>query len=303
MIVRSSGSRSAIPLFDRWLHHSSVPTKVRNAVARSGGPGRPQGRREAASPWTAARTAARFRSLGLVAWIAFATWPAGCAHAQSVSVEKLPLTHRDHSFAEAPFAAYISEASSRFGIPENWINAVLRIESGGDVHAISPRGAMSLMQIMPQTWFELRLRYHLGPDPFAPRDNILAGTAYLRELYDRYGSPGFLAAYNAGPARYEEHLGGRPLPAETQIYVATLAPLIAGQGPAVRVPVAAARTRPWTEAPLFAARIERAATADLLTPLGRWNGSSTVGPVHQVATVIPRREGLFVERSRAGVWQ
>ena len=67
----------------------------------------------------------------------------------------------------------------------------------------------------------------LGADPFDPHDNILAGAAYLRELHDRYGSPGFLAAYNAGPARYEDHLAtGQPLPAETRAYVALLAPLI-----------------------------------------------------------------------------
>jgi soluble lytic murein transglycosylase-like protein len=76
---------------------------------------------------------------------------------------------------------------------------------------------MGLMQIMPETWATLRLRYGLGADPFDPHDNILAGAAYLRELHDRYGSPGFLAAYNAGPARYEDHLAtGQPLPAETR---------------------------------------------------------------------------------------
>ena len=80
---------------------------------------------------------------------------------------------------------------------------------------------------MPGTWTELRARYGLGADPYDPRDNILAGAAYIRELYDRYGSPGFLAAYNAGPERYERHLAtGRPLPDETQAYVATLAPMI-----------------------------------------------------------------------------
>ena len=57
------------------------------------------------------------------------------------------------------------------------------------------------MQIMPATWGQLRARYGLGPDPFDVRDNIMAGAAYLRELHDRYGSPGFLAAYNAGPGR------------------------------------------------------------------------------------------------------
>ena len=86
---------------------------------------------------------------------------------------------------------------------------------------------MGLMQIMPETYAELRLRYHLGADPYAPRSNILAGAAYLHELHDRYGPAGFLAAYNAGPGRYEDYLmRGRPLPEETRNYVATLAPKI-----------------------------------------------------------------------------
>src|SRR6266704_6782318 len=100
------------------------------------------------------------------------------------------------------------------------------VQNSGHGH---PKGAMGLMQIMPKTWTELRARYGLGADPFDPRDNILAGAAYIRELYDRYGAPGFLAAYNAGPGRYERHLAtGRPLPDETQAYVATLAPRING---------------------------------------------------------------------------
>ncbi len=83
------------------------------------------------------------------------------------------------------------------------------------------------MQIMPQTYAELRFRYHLGADPYAPRSNILAGAAYLHELHDRYGPAGFLAAYNAGPGRYEDYLMcGRPLPQETRNYVAALAPKI-----------------------------------------------------------------------------
>ena len=122
----------------------------------------------------------------------------------------------------------------------------------GDVRALSPKGAMGLMQIMPQTWAGLRLRYGLGADPYDPHDNILAGAAYLRELHDRYGAPGFLAAYNAGPARYEDHLAtGRPLPAETRAYLAVLAPLIGG-GSIDGAMVVAAVARSWTEAPLFA---------------------------------------------------
>ena len=91
---------------------------------------------------------------------------------------------------------------------------------------VSPKGAMGLMQIMPDTWAELRSRYGLGPDPYDPHDNIIAGTAYLRELLDRYGERGFLAAYNAGPSRYEEHLAtGRPLPSETLSYMAAVTSL------------------------------------------------------------------------------
>jgi integrase len=64
------------------------------------------------------------------------------------------------------------------------------------------------------------------PSIYDPHDNILAAAAYLRELHDRYGAPGFLAAYNAGPVRYEEHLTtGRPLPAETRAYVAPPDPM------------------------------------------------------------------------------
>ena len=110
-------------------------------------------------------------------------------------------------------AGFVETASQRFAIPAPWIRAVMQAESGGVVQAVSPMGAMGLMQIMPDTWTELRSRYGLGPDPFDPHDNILAGTAYLRELLDRYGERGFLAAYNAGPSRYEEHLAtGKPMP-------------------------------------------------------------------------------------------
>ena len=115
---------------------------------------------------------------------------------------------------------YVEEASKRFLIPASWIWAVMKVESAGDVRALSSKGAMGLMQIMPKTWEMLRQQHALGRDPYDPRDNILAGAAYLRELHDRYGQSGFLAAYNAGPGRYQEHLSGRrSLPAETVAYV------------------------------------------------------------------------------------
>jgi soluble lytic murein transglycosylase-like protein len=121
------------------------------------------------------------------------------------------------------FAAFVAEASNRFGVPERWIRAVMQVESGGEAGATSPKGAMGLMQVMPTTFANLRDRYGLGDNPYAPRDNILAGGAYIREMYDRYGSPGFIAAYNAGPARYDAFLAlGQQLPEETLRYVSAV---------------------------------------------------------------------------------
>jgi len=123
---------------------------------------------------------------------------------------------------------YIAEASARFGVPEEWIRRVMRAESGGRTmlngQPIKSRaGAMGLMQLMPGTWLDMRAAYGLGPDPHDPHDNIIAGTAYLRAMYERFGYPGAFAAYNAGPARYARHLAtGRRLPAETVAYVASV---------------------------------------------------------------------------------
>ncbi len=124
--------------------------------------------------------------------------------------------------AEA-IASATDEASRRFHIPPQWIRAVMRAESYGDACAVSGKGAIGLMQVMPATYKELRHKHALGLDPFDPGDNILAGAAYLSEMFDRYGKGGFLAAYNAGPQRYKEYLNGRPLPAETVDYVAEIA--------------------------------------------------------------------------------
>ena len=140
--------------------------------------------------------------------------------------------------ASDPWGPYIHEASGRFGVPELWIRRVMRRKSGGQEDVISWAGAMGLMQVMPDTYDGLRGRYNLGNDPFDPHNNILAGTAYLREMYDRYGAPGFLAAYNAGPNRLDSYLyGGRPLPDETVNYVASIAPLL-GPGTPMSGPLA-----------------------------------------------------------------
>lgn len=150
-------------------------------------------------------------------------------------------------------ATFVGEAARRFGIPESWIHAVMRAESGGDPRALSPKGAAGVMQLMPATWHDLRARYGLGDDVWDPRDNILAGAGYLRELYDRYGSPGYLAAYNAGPLRYEDYLRkGRALPVETTAYVGRIVPRIDGAAAAAPI-VYRPDPNAWMGANLFTA--------------------------------------------------
>jgi cell division septation protein DedD len=144
-----------------------------------------------------------------------------------------------------PWGPYITEASGRYDVPTTWIRAVMHVESGGSEYqngqlVTSGAGAMGLMQVMPDTYEELRSRYNLGDDPYDPHDNILAGAAYLREMYDIYGAPGFLAAYNAGPRRLDDYLSNnRPLPDETRRYVAMIGPNIAGVYPNTRSPAEA----------------------------------------------------------------
>lgn len=122
--------------------------------------------------------------------------------------------------------AEIAEASARFGVPVAWIERVMRAESGGQTMidgrpTTSRAGAMGLMQLMPATWAAMRAAHGLGRNPHDPHDNIIAGTAYLRLMYDRFGYPGMIAAYNAGPGRYAAHLtSGRALPGETRAYLA-----------------------------------------------------------------------------------
>ncbi len=192
------------------------------------------------------------------------------------------------------------EAALRFGIPEAWIRAVMRVESRGDVRAVSPKGAMGLMQIMPATWSYLSGRHALGSDPYDPRANILAGAAYLRELHDRYGAPGFLAAYNAGPTRYEASRAGRPLPAETVAYVATLRPAIDGRMQTSPVRLAAADPLAWTHAPLFTAQAERGSQTDP-APVGlQTDRAPAAAAVRDLSAIVPQAGGLFVARRGDG---
>lgn len=199
--------------------------------------------------------------------------------------------------ARRPIASHIAEASQRFGIPQRWIVTVLQAESAGDVRAVSSAGAMGLMQVMPSTWDELRQRHSLGRDPYDPHDNILAGTAYLRELWDRYGNvAAMLAAYNTGPKRYDEHRAtGRPLPAETRTYVAKLVPAL-GTGRPTKGSSAVARPSDRRRASVFVARGRNTSRADLLQPTGSADGARFPGPSSSEPLSGVQSNGLFVSR-------
>lgn len=156
---------------------------------------------------------------------------------------------------------HIAEASRKYAVPETWIRAVMHAESAGCAWldgrpTTSSAGAMGLMQLMPATWAELRQRHGFGVDPYDPRDNILAGAAYLRELADRFGLPGAFAAYHAGPGRYVAHVERAvSLPPETRRYAAQVAAAVgapdAGAPPAdpLFAVVVAARAESDADAP------------------------------------------------------
>jgi hypothetical protein len=251
---------SRLSLFGPLCASFLVPAKVATAAARSHGQGRPFGRRALRASLDGgehgrtletdgiAHKPKRFTPAALVfllclcttAWLA----PVAASHGATPAVTSSALDN------------IVEEAASRFGLPADWIWAVIAAESGGDAQAISPKGAMGLMQLMPATWRALSVQYGLGSDPFDRRSNVLAGAAYLRELLDQFGPRGFLAAYNAGPGRYAQaRAGGRPLPAETLIYVTKVENSILkrrGGGAAQDAPVVA----DWRASGLFARSVD-----------------------------------------------
>ena len=295
--------KASIPLFAVKPSHSFVPLDHTSARARSEGQGRPSAG-ACASPLTAASTLAGWcRSGDRTAWHYAVLILAGAlsicagsgvAVAQSAPVERPAAAH--------PYAAHIAEASQRFGIPEQWIRAVLRAESAGDVRAVSPAGAMGLMQVMPDTWAGLRVRHGFGRDPYDPRDNILAGTAYLREMFDRYSNvAAMLAAYNAGPGRYDEHRAtGRPLPAETRAYVAALAPILGGAAPSDAPSPQPAPPPDWREAPLFVMRPADTRAAAAPPSEAQSGDGRAVVPARDPALAEPQDGSIFVASASDG---
>ena len=295
-----------IPLFAGKPSHPFVPLGPRPASARSGGQGRPKAGawRE---PFIAESTLAGWRRSGvgsviLIAAVLLSGGAApGTAWAQEAPVAAPAAAH--------PYAGHVADAARRFGIPEAWIWAVMRVESRGNSRAVSRAGAMGLMQIMPATWGTMRARYGLGPDPFDVRDNIMAGAAYLREMHDRYGNASaMLAAYNAGPGRYDDYLSrGRPLPAETVGYLAQFTAVVGAPG-AVETAVSAPPDRfAWRRAALFV-RITGSGSAPSAAQSDDTSdapGSVAARPTEAQGSAVPsspetQADTLFVPRARAG---
>ena len=188
----------------------------------------------------------------------------------------------------------ISEASRRFGVPASWIAEVMAVESRGHANALSPKGAIGLMQVMPDTYSDMRARYGLGASPWNPRDNVLAGAAYLRLLYDRYGAPGFLVAYNAGPGRWDDYrLRGRILPPETVAYLARLGPVVGGSV----LPVATFASGQAPRLPLASPLFVRLASMSM--PVQSANNRERILRIIDAnASLVGRADTVFVTRPR-----
>jgi len=132
-----------------------------------------------------------------------------------------PLEARALPPAAAQYAALIDAAAARHGVDARLVHAVIQVESGYQKNARSRRGAMGLMQLMPQT----ARQYHVR-NPYDPVANIEAGVAYLSSLLDRFPKELALAAYNAGEAAVQR-FGGVPPYAETRQYVTRILQLAA----------------------------------------------------------------------------
>ena len=145
------------------------------------------------------------------------------AHAPAVA---LPATAKSEttkvpplkSAAAVPLNQVVDSASANYQLDPDLVNSVIHAESGFNAHAISPKGARGLMQLMPSTASQLGVN-----DAFDPQANVDGGSRYLRELLERYNFDlvKALAAYNAGPERVERYRGVPPF-RETRAYVARI---------------------------------------------------------------------------------
>jgi hypothetical protein len=142
------------------------------------------------------------------------SWPAKSGSAKSGSAKS-----GSAKFVPAPaLNQVVNSASAAYHLDPDLVNSVIHAESGFNSHAVSPKGARGLMQLMPGTANQLGVN-----DAFDPQANVTGGSRYLRELLERYNFDlvKALAAYNAGPQRVEQYRGVPPF-RETRAYVARI---------------------------------------------------------------------------------
>ena len=180
----------------------------------------------------------------------------------------------------------IKAAAEKFGIAEDWIKAVIRMESGGRTllsekkPITSDKGAMGLMQVMPATYHDMQQQYGLGGNPYDPHDNIFAGAAYLSWLHDRYGYPKMFAAYNAGPGTVEAK---HTLPNETRAYVKGIANILGDK--TASEPASSGDARSATPAKLV----------NLVADLTRPNGTQVTVDGAKVDSIRPALPGEYAD--------
>lgn len=126
----------------------------------------------------------------------------------------------NRALMERPFGGLIQQAAEAYGVNPSLVHALIEVESGYDAFAVSPRGAMGLMQLMPA----IARKYSLE-DPFDAAGNVDAGTRHLSRLIDRFGIGNALAAYNAGVSAVLRFDGLPPFP-ETDRYVERIMDLV-----------------------------------------------------------------------------
>lgn len=123
------------------------------------------------------------------------------------------------------YSHYVNKAASKYEIEPELINAVIKTESNGNHRAVSRKGAMGLMQLMPSTASDMNVG-----NPFSPEENIEGGTRYLRYLLEKFNGDTTLAlaAYNAGPKTVEKYNSVPPI-SETRAYVRKVLSLFSGR--------------------------------------------------------------------------
>lgn len=285
--------RLAISPFGRSQRYSSIPARLSTIRVRCDTRSPRQSRRGSALPLTTARTMRPVPTFGTIVSCLGLLPTLGLSSTDAARVaSRAQAELSSYCVRAVASAVFATEAFLQLAIPECWT----RGEERWARQAMSSKGAPGLMQIMPGTWVEPSARYGVGLDPFDPHDNILAGTAYRREMLDRFGLGGFLAAYNVGPRRCGDSLEtGQPLPGQTAGYASTLASLV-GIERRDFAHSAGKRTIPWQQGSVFVEQsggVSAGARSVLAKTMAR--PSNKLSSTKSLA-LVPRAIGLFVQR-------